>query len=137
MTAMEKVAWTELSVCVLTVVMVTALYPWLGNSASGAFGFLGFIACGIFFLRGRGKTVVIDERDREIEQLATRRGIETAWMVLFMTLIAIVLWSSFANDEVVPTGLLSWLIWVQFAICYGVKGFVAVRFYRSQRRAAQ
>ena len=136
MTAMEKVAWTELLVCVLTVVIVTALYPWLGNGATGAFGLLGFLVCGIFFIKGHRKTVVIDERDREIERHSTRRGIEAAWMATFLTLIAFVLWSSSSNDSVVPTGMLNWLVWFQFAICYGVKGFVAVRLYRRQQSAA-
>ena len=136
MSALEKVAWLELSLCTITVAIVTALYPWLGNGATGAFGLLGFIACGIFFLKGQGKKVLVDERDREIERLATKRGIEAAWFLLFLSLIAIVIWSSFVNDRVVPSGLLNWLIWVQFAICYGVKGLVAIRLYRRQRIAA-
>ena len=136
MTAMEKVAWTELLVSVLTVATVTVLFPWLGNSASGAFGLLGLVVCGLWFIKGRGKTVVIDERDREIERRSTRRGVEAAWMALFLALIAIVLWSSYVNEGVVATGLLTWLIWIQFAICYGVKGFVAVLMYRRQSRAS-
>jgi uncharacterized membrane protein len=132
MTAMEKAAWTELLVAASTIAIVTVLFPWLGNGASGAFGLLGFIVCGLWFVRGRGKTVVIDERDRDIERRSTRRGIEAAWMVLFLALIAIVLWSSYANEGVVSTWMLNWLIWLQFAICYGVKGFVAVLAYRRQ-----
>ena len=135
MTAMEKVAWTELLVSVTTIAIVTALIPWLGNSAMGAFGLLGLLVCGLWFIKGRGNSVVIDERDREIERQSTRRGIESAWMLLFLALIAIVLWSSYANGKVVPTWMLTWLIWLQFATCYGVKGFVAVLAYRRQGRA--
>ena len=136
MTAMEKVAWTELIVSLATLVIATALIPWLGNSASGAFGLLGLIVCGLWFVRGRGRTVIIDERDREIEQIATRRGVETAWMVLFLALIAIVFWSSYANEGVVATWMLTWLVWLQFAVCYCVKGFLAVLAYRRQSHAA-
>ena len=135
MTAMEKVAWTELIVSITTIAIVTALIPWLGNGATGAFGLLGFLACGLWFVKGRNKSVVVDERDLEIERRSTRRGIESAWMLLFLALIAIVLWSTYANGKVVPTGILTWLIWLQFATCYFVKGLVAVLAYRRQGHA--
>ena len=126
MNAMEKVAWTELIVALGTVVVVTAIYPWLGSGATGAFGLLGLLVCSLWFVKRRGKEVIVDERDREIERKATRRGVEAAWMALFLALIVIVLWSSYFNNKIVATGLLTWLIWVQFAICYAVKGYVAV-----------
>ena len=135
MTAMEKVAWTELLVSVTTIVIATALIPWLGNGATGAFGLLGLLVCGLWFVKRRGNSVVIDERDREIERRSTRRGIEVAWMMLFLALIAIVLWSSYANEGVVATWMLTWLVWLQFAVCYSVKGFVSVLAYRRQSRA--
>ena len=101
----------------------------------GAFGLLGLLVCGLWFIKGRGNSVVVDERDREIERRSTRRGIEVAWMMLFLALIAIVLWSSFANEGVVATWMLNWLVWLQFAVCYSVKGFVSVLAYRRQSRA--
>lgn len=135
MTAMERVAWTELLVSVVTVATVTVLYPWLGDGATGAFALLVFVACGMWFLRGRKKKVVVDERDREIERRATRIGVEAAWMVLFLSLIVLVMWSSYFNEKIVATKLLTWLVWIQFAVCYGVKGLVGVLSYRRQRRA--
>ena len=66
MNAMEKVAWTELIVSVLTVVVVTCLYPWLGNQATSTFALLALSTLGAVFLRRRGAAVVVDERDREI-----------------------------------------------------------------------
>ena len=131
MTAMQKVAWTELIVSVVTVAVVTALLPVLGSRAHAAFGLLGFLVGGMWFIR---KGAVIDERDREIEAEATRLGIGVAWQSLFLALIAVVFWN--ADDRIVNTKVLTWLVWIQFAICYGVKGFVAVRMYRSQSRAA-
>ena len=123
MNAMEKVAWTELIVALGTVVVVTAIYPWLGSAATGAFGLLGLLVCSLWFVRRRGKEVIVD-------------GVEAAWMALFLALIAIVIWSSYFNEKMVATGLLTWLIWIQFAICYAVKGLVAVVIYRRQGRAA-
>ncbi len=57
-------------------------------------------------------------------------------MLLFLSLIAIVLWSSYANEGVVATWMLTWLVWLQFAVCYSIKGFVAVLAYRRQSHAA-
>jgi hypothetical protein len=135
MNAMEKVAWTELLVSVVTIVTVTCLFPWLGSSAAGAFGLLGLIGIGVVFIRKRGESVVVDERDREIALKATRIGVATAWTTSLLALIAITLWSGYANRNAVPTVLLTWLIWIQGALCYGVKGLVGVVAYRRQQRA--
>lgn len=135
MNAMEKVAWTELLVAVSAVVAATLLFPWFGTRASGAFGLLGLLVLSVFFVRGRGNRVLIDERDREIERRATRVGVGTAWMVLFTALIAATLWASYSQAHAVSTALLNWLIWIQFAVCYGVKGLAAVLMYRRQHAA--
>jgi cytochrome bd-type quinol oxidase subunit 2 len=132
---MEKVAWTEFLVSVAAIVVVSVLFPWLGSKAHAGFGLLGLLACSAWFVRRRGQTVVIDERDRAIERRATQLGVHAAWMALFVALIVLVLWSSYFNEKVVATRLLTWLIWIQFAICYGVKGLVAVLAYRRQRFA--
>jgi hypothetical protein len=136
MSAMEKVAWTELAISVAAVVVATALYPWLGNSAASAFALLGLLPFSIWFLRRRGPGVLVDERDQAIDRRATQLGVSAAWMFLFTGLIVIGLWSNYFNESVVATRLQTWLIWIQFAICYGVKGFVGVVSYRRQSRAA-
>jgi hypothetical protein len=136
MNAMEKVAWTELIVSVAAVVVAAALIPWLGNGATSAFGLLGLLVCSLWFLRKRGPGVIVDERDREIERQATKFGVEAAWTATFLALIALVFWSSTYNESVVATRALTWLIWSQFAICYGVKGLVGVMSYRRQRYVA-
>ncbi len=136
MSAMEKVAWLELIVSASAVAAVTAMYPWLGNGALGAFGVLGFVVCGVFFLKKRGQAVAVDERDREIERRATRLGIETAWMGLFLALIVLVLWASYHDQDTVKKGILTWLVFAQFAVCYGVIGLVSILTYRRQHRAS-
>ena len=135
MNAMEKVAWTELVVSVSAVTVATLLFPWLGHRATGGFGLLGLLVLSIVFVRQRGNQVVVDERDREIERRATRIGVGTAWMTLFTALIAATLWANYSHINAVSTRFLIWLIWVQFAICYGTKGLVAVIMYRRQQRA--
>jgi hypothetical protein len=136
MTAMEKVAWIELLVSAAAVAAAGALIPWMGDGASGAFGLLGLLGCSIWLLRKRGPSVVVDERDHEIERRATTVGVETAWMTTSLTLIVLVLWSNLNGEGIVTTRVLNWLIWIQFAICFGVKGLVGVMSYRRQHRAA-
>jgi hypothetical protein len=136
MNAMQKVAWTELVASVAALVAASLLIPWLGPGATGAFGLLGLIGLSVVFVRRRGDRVVVDERDREIERTATRIGVGAAWMILFTVLIAATFWASYSRTNAVSTVFLNWLIWIQFAICYGLKGLVALVMYRSQERAA-
>jgi hypothetical protein len=137
MNAMEKVAWTELIVSVVAVIAASLLVPWIGPEAAvSGFALLALIALSGLYLRRRGDRVVIDERDREIARRATGIGVGTAWMTLFMALIAATLWSSQSQTHAVSTVFLNWLIWVQGAICYGTQGLVAIVMYRRQRHAA-
>jgi hypothetical protein len=137
MNAMEKVAWTELVVSVAATVLASLLIPWLGSQAAASgFALLGLIGLSGALLRRRGNRVVVDERDREIARRATSIGVGTAWMSLFMTLIAATMWSSYTQTHSVSTAFLNWLIWIQFAICYGTQGLVMVVMYRRQQHAA-
>jgi hypothetical protein len=134
---MQKVAWTELIVAILAAILVTAIYPWLGQGALGGFGVLGFAGVTVLFLRRRGNTVVTDERDRQIDERARLRAISTAWMMLFLCLLVIIGWANSSNGHVVPTAMLTWLVWIHFTICLAVKGIAALLIYRKQEHAAQ
>lgn len=135
MPAMEKVAWFELLISATALVIVTALLPWLGNGALGAFGILGFLGGCYWYVR-RGAGTIVDERDRAIDQTARFAGVMAAWQVLLLALIAIVLVADHRGAKEVPLNLIVWLVFLQGAICYGVKGLVGVISYRRQSRAA-
>ena len=136
MNSMEKVAWTELGVSVAAVVLASLLIPWGSQTATSAFALLGLIGFTGVFLRRRGNRVVVDERDGEIARRATSIGVGTAWMSLFMSLIAATMWSGYTQTYSVTTAFLNWLIWIQFAVCYGTQGLVMVVMYRRQQHAA-
>jgi hypothetical protein len=136
MNAMEKVAWTELSVSVITVAVVSCLYPWLGNAATSAFALLALVTVGAVFLRRRGTAIVVDERDRQVAATATRVATATTWMTLLGLLIVASLWSNFQGEHAVSTALLNWLIWIQFALLFATKGLIAIVEYRRQLHAA-
>lgn len=136
MSAFEKVAWTELVVSLVALTLAACLYPWLGDASAGAFGLLGLLGCTVFFLRRKGNEIVTDERDHVIQQRATQIGVMTAWMTTFLTLTVIVVWYSQTNRDAVSLGLLNWLIWTQFVVCYAVKGLVGILSYRGTSHAA-
>ncbi|TWU48944.1 hypothetical protein Poly51_48480 [Rubripirellula tenax] len=135
MNALEKVAWTELVVSVLAIVVVLALYPWLGGAAMGGFGLLGLLGVTPIFMRKRGSQVASDERDQQIERQASWRGFGTAWMLMVCSLAAIMMWHSHHQRDISP-GLLSMVIWIQFAFCYAIKGASSLIQYRGNHRAA-
>ncbi len=136
MTAMERIAWTELLVSLAAVGVVAALYPWLGAGATGGFALLGLVGFTVFFVRPRAGRVTVDERDREIEATAIRLGVTCGWMTLMLALVAAVVSSSYYERPAVPIAFLNWLIWMQFALCIAVKGLASVVLYRRQRHAA-
>ena len=135
MNAVEKSAWTELVVVVVAVVATVTALPYLGHLASDWFGLLAFLPLGMFFFRKRGDQVIVDERDREIQQKATNIGVQAAWMGTFMALIAVSMAHGYAK-EAVPTPYLNWIIWLQFAGCYGVRALFTIFSYRGQHSAA-
>ena len=135
MNAMEKVAWAELLVCVTALAAVGLLVPWLGDRAVGGFGLLGFLGFTVLFLRRRGNRVITDERDTEIQRVATSFGISAACFTLFLVLTILVVWAGYSHTDAVPTRILTWLIWISFAVLYGVKGLAAVVLYRRPHAA--
>ena len=120
----------------MAVALATLLYPWLGSRATSAFALMALIALSYVFIRPRDNRIVIDERDREIAKRATSIGVATAWFTLSAALATATVWSSYSNTHVVSTAFLNWLIWVQFSICYGMKGLASVVMYRRQQHVA-
>ena len=135
MSALEKSAWSELVVVLLAVVAVAVCLPWMGHRATAWFGLLGLLPIGMYFLRKRGEGIIVDERDQGIQRRSLSIGVSAAWMGTFLALIAIVLWYG-GDDTAVPTRYLTWIVWLQFAGCYGVKAVATIFAYRGQHRAA-
>ncbi len=135
MNALEKVAWTEVIVSVAAIVVVLALYPWIGTAALGGFGLLGLVGMTSSVLRKRGDQVVADERDQAIEKRSSWFGFGIAWFVTLISLAAITMWHSYQQRDV-STELLNALIWTQFALCYAIKGATALIQYRGTARAS-
>ncbi len=135
MNAMEKVAWTNLGVSAFAVLVVLAVTPWLGAGATGFFALLALIPLSALFLRQRGSRVIVDERDREIDHKARDVAVGASWMLLLVGMVAATVWGSQTESHAVPAALLNWLIWAQFATCFGVRGLAAIVLYRRPNAA--
>jgi cytochrome bd-type quinol oxidase subunit 2 len=120
----------------ITVAVVTCLYPWLGNAATSAFALLALVTLSAVFLRQRVAAIVVDERDRQISAAATRVATTATWMTMLVVLIAATMWSSYRGEHAVPTAFLNWFIWLQFAFVFAIRGLVAIVAYRRQPHAA-
>ncbi len=55
---------------------------------------------------------------------------------MLVALIVIVLVADHQGAKQIPLSLIVWLVFLQGAFCYGVKGLVGVLCYRRQSRAA-
>ena len=135
MVALQKVAWLEVCVAGTSIVLASALIPWLGHGATGAFGILGGLGLSAVFLRGKANEIVIDERDQEIERLSRSRGIFVAWLFSYFVLLGLILWAWKTQQPTISTLLLTWVMWLQFALCYLVKGTSTLMTYRKQNSA--
>ncbi len=133
MNAFEKACWWELAVVVITLSLVTILFPWWGNASMAAFGLLGLLAVAAYFVRRRGDRVVVDERDQEIGKITIHLGVHVAWMFLFTGIILLVVTDP--GGGAVSKSVLSWMIWIQFALCYLVKSVAGVYLSRKDRHA--
>ena len=57
-------------------------------------------------------------------------------MTLLVVLAVAGMWSNYRDEHAVSTAFLNWLIWTQFALCFGIKGLAAVIAYRRQPHAS-
>jgi hypothetical protein len=130
---MEKLIWTEFLVTIGSALLVAFMYPWLGDAAAGGFGLMGLMVFGAFFIKRRN--VVVDERDRKIEQEARWVGVAASWMVLLLGVIASVFWANVSRSPVSIRNL-NWLIWISIAVCMGGKGLSGLLAYRRGSHAS-
>ena len=135
MSALQKVAWVELVVSLAAISAALALYPWIGDRAAGALGILGLLGICPLFMIEKKNEVISDERDREIELRSKFWGFGVAWMFLSLSILAVAMWHSWSEQEI-PTKYVIALVYIQFAICFGVKGAYSLMRYGSGRRAA-
>src|SRR4051794_7130148 len=87
MSRMQKFAWFNLSVIVVTLLVVFSLMPFLGHRALGGLGFLGFIGFSPLFFRKSAGQVVTDERDQQIQWRAWIVAYSLYWVIYVLVAV--------------------------------------------------
>src|SRR5688572_6347881 len=104
MSPMQKFAWFNLAVIVVTLAVILSLFPFLGARALGGLGFLGLIGFSPLFFRGQPGKVVTDERDQLIQQRSWILAYAVFWVVF--VLAAVVLSAAvYGEDGAVPVSV--------------------------------
>lgn len=135
MNALHKVAWLKLIVSLVAVSAAIVLYPWIGDRAAGAFGILGLLGLCPFFMIERKNKIISDERDREIDFRSNSMSGVIAWLMLYLSLLAVALWHSWSGQDI-PTRYALALVYINFPIYIGVQGAYSLMCYRGGRSAA-
>jgi hypothetical protein len=119
MSALQKFAWFNLAVIVLTFVAVLALVPFLGKGALGGFGFMGLTGLGVLFFRKRPGKVLIDERDTLILRRSWIAAYALFWVV-FVLAAGLLSPLVYGQDGVVPVLVVQYSVFCGFMLVYAL-----------------
>ena len=137
MSPLQKFAWFNLTVIVVSLVVVFSLMPFLGRAAYGGLGCLGALGFGPVFFRKKQGRVLIDERDNLIQGRSLILSYTLFWVVF---VLAAVMLSAllYGQDGAVPVPV------VQMSAAWGWMLFYAalsigilVQYWRGGAHAEQ
>lgn len=119
MSPMQKQAWYNLAVVVLSGGTVLALVPLMGVAAQGGFGLLGLLGFSPFFaFRKKNRQVVADERDTLIQRKSVIVGYTAFWLVFVGSACLAAFW--YGVDGAVPVMVIMAFCWSALIVFYGV-----------------
>lgn len=118
MSPMQKHAWYNLAVVVLSGGTVLALTPMMGVAAQGGFGFLGLLGLGPFFFRKKQGQVLADERDTQIQRKSVIAGYSVFWVAFIGGACLAGLW--YGLDGAVPVVVVMASCWYAAIVFVGV-----------------
>lgn len=132
---MQKFAWFNLAVIGFTLVVIVALFPFLGHRAMGGMGFLGVIGLSPLFFRGQPGKVLADERDVLIQQRSWVLAYALFWLVF--VLAAVVLSAAvYGQNGAVPVGVVQVSVAWGFMFVYSVASIaILVQYARGSKDA--
>jgi uncharacterized membrane protein len=137
MSQYEKLAWFNLAVICITLVIYLALIPWLGpERATGAFGLLGLLGAGAFFVwhRRGSMAIIADERDKIIGSRAQLIAFRVFWVSFVGGILAV--WKIYEQPGAVPAKLLPLIIMAGFVVFMLVQSVAILVQYGWGRRDA-
>ena len=128
MSALQKAAWYQLLVVLLTVVTVIALSPFVGCGSLGAFGLLGLLGAAGLFLRRPAGGVAVDERDHSID----RKAMHASFAALLVGFLSTCIAASFiyGASGAVPVFVVQVVTFATIALVYFVRSLATIILYR-------
>jgi hypothetical protein len=136
MSPTQKLAWYDLAVTALTLVVVFSLLPFLGYRAiQGLWGF-GLLGLGPYFFRKELEHVRTDERDRLIRHRATTLAYAVFGMVSFPAVLMASL--IYGLTALVPMWVLFLCVWWGLGFVFALRAIaILVQYARGPRDAEQ
>jgi hypothetical protein len=133
--ALQKFAWFNLAIILLTLVAVLSLAPYKGEKAVAGFGLTGLLGFGSLFLRKKRGQVVLDERD----QLIKRRSYALAhtWFWVVFVLAAVFSARLYGANGAIPVPVVQNSVWCGFLLMYTVLNVAILVQYAGGRRDAE
>lgn len=136
MSRMQKFAWFNLSVIVLTLLVVFSLMPFIGHRALGGLGFLGLIGFGPLFFRKSAGQVVTDERDHQIQWRAWIVAYSLYWVAyVFVAVVLSVM--IYGEDGAVPVAIVQMSVAWAFMLVYALASIAILVQYAGGARNAE
>lgn len=128
MCALQKFAWFNLAVIVLTIVTVLALVPFLGKGALGGLGLLGLLGCGVFYFRTKQGQVVMDERDQLIQLRSWIVAYALFWVALVLA-AALLSPLVYGQDGAVPVWVIQIGVFCSLMLVYALSSIAILVQY--------
>src|SRR5439155_18697005 len=133
MSPMQKFAWFNLAVIVLTLLVVFSLLPLIGYRAMGGLGCLGLIGFGPLFFRKTGGQVIADERDQQIQWRAWIFAYALYWVV-FVLVAAVLSAMVYGEDGAVPVSVVRLSVAWAFMLVYALASIAILVQYAGGAR---
>jgi hypothetical protein len=116
---MQKFAWFNLAVIVLTLVVMISLIPFLGKGALGGSGFLGLLGFSPLFFRSKAGQVLVDERDQQISWRSWIAAYSLFWVV-FVLAAVVASAAVYGQEGAVPVWIIQFSVFVGFMLVNAV-----------------
>ena len=127
MAELEKRAWFELSIILITLAVYVAMISFVrfDSVSLAVFALAGFL--GVRRRKARGGEVLFDERDRQIERQALLYSLMCLYclMLLFSVVAGVIGW-----DGAVPIWILIQIFWAVSLVVWGLKAAFVIISYR-------
>jgi hypothetical protein len=137
MSPLQKFAWFNLSVIVISLVLVLSLMPLMGYASLGGLGCLGALGLGPFFFRKKPGQVLLDERDNLIQGRSLIVAYSLFWVVFVIAAVYLSV-LLYGQEGAVPVPVVQMSVVWAFMFFYGAMSIgILIQYWRGGVHAEQ